>query len=98
LCRVGGFNGQCGGGAKALGISASRLRSLLDGRAGADHTTNQLLAARLPGALQRCEKLRHKRTAELQGLRELVQSSGLREAARQLGVDPSNLRRKIRSG
>jgi hypothetical protein len=83
------------GAAKALGISASRLRSLLDGRAGADHTTTQLLAARLPGALQRCEKLRHKRTAELQGLRELVQSSGLREAARQLGVDPSNVRRKI---
>lgn len=84
------------GAAKALGISASRLRTLLNGGASADRTTAELLAARLPGAAQRCEILHHERAADLQRSRELVQSSGLREAARQLGIDPSNLRRRLR--
>jgi hypothetical protein len=81
--------------AKALGVSASRLGTLLHGEGCADHATAQLLAARLPGALSRCEELREQRAADLQRLRELVRSSGLRGTARELGVDPSNLRRKL---
>ena len=83
------------GAAKALGISAARLRTVLNGKAGADHAMAQLLASRLPGAMQLCEKLRIQRSGDLQRVRELVRSSGLRSAARQLGVDPSNLKRKL---
>lgn len=83
------------GAAKALDISASRLRTLLNRKTCMDSATAQHLAARLPSALQYCEQLRSGQLAELQRLRELVQSSGLREAARQLGVDASNLRRKL---
>lgn len=84
------------GAANALGISVSRLRALLDGEASADRITAQHVTARLPGAMERCERLRHERAADSHRMRELVQSSGLREAARKLGVDPSNLRRKLR--
>jgi hypothetical protein len=86
------------GAAKALGISASRLRTLLSGKACADRSTAQLVAARLPDALQGCEKLSKDRREELQRLNGLVQLRGLRETARQLGVDPSNLRRRLLEG
>jgi hypothetical protein len=86
------------GAAKALGISTSRLRTLLNGKACANRATAQLLAARLSVALQGCEKLSKERREELQRLNGLVQLRGLRETARQLGVDPSNLRRRLFKG
>lgn len=83
------------GAAKALGISPSRLRMLLSGGDNVDSTTAEILIVRLPAAMQLCEKLEKERQQELQRLRELVHSTSLREAARQLGIDPSNLRRKL---
>lgn len=93
-CALAASMGKAGA-AKALGISASRLRTLSKDKALADRATAQLLAGRLPGAFQHCENLRAERSADLQRLREMVQLKGLRETARQLGVDPSNLRRKL---
>ncbi len=84
------------GAAKALGLSANRLRTFLDSRVQADNATIQMVASRLPAAIQLCEKLRMERQQELQRLRNSVQLNGLRETARQVGVDPSNLRRMLR--
>lgn len=81
--------------AKALGVRLTKLRALLGSREGANSTTVQALVARVPRAMQLCKKLRADRRQELQRLRELVDLNGLRQAARQLGVDPSNLRRSL---
>lgn len=85
------------GAAKALGISASRFLTLLDGRLQTNKTALQIVASLLPAGMQLYEKLRMERQQELERQRELVQLNGLREAARQLHVDPSNLRRRLRS-
>jgi hypothetical protein len=82
--------------AKALGISASRLCTLLDSRSGVNRATAHLLASRLPDALQYYKDLRHARADDLQRLRNSVLMNGLRATARELGLDPSNLRRGLR--
>lgn len=85
--------------AKALRIPVNQFSNLLNGQAAIDHATAATLSTRLPAAMQEIEKLCENQRYELQHLHNMVQLNGLREAARQLGVDPSNLRRKLaRSG
>lgn len=83
------------GAAKALGIAPRRLRSIIAGNLCPDEATGRALAGRLPAAFAEAEKLCEEHDRELQLLAQLVHLHGLRGAARQLGVDPSNLRRKI---
>lgn len=81
---------------KTLGISAAKLRLLAAGTqsAGADRLT-AAVAARLPAAIQLCAKTRHDRHLEIKQLRDVVTRYGVREAARRIGIDPSNLRRRL---
>ncbi|WP_147417676.1 hypothetical protein [Sphingomonas cavernae] len=74
---------------KALGITSMRLKNMNV------ESLPQLVAARLPAAIHLFSKLDHARQAELYQLRAAVERDGLRFTARRLGVDPSNLRRKI---
>ena len=83
------------GAAKALRIPPRRFRSILSGKAFPDDATVRDLSAYLPVAMAQAEKLCEERRCELQRLTQIVQEFGLRGAARQLDVDPSNLRRKI---
>ncbi|MGC1269512.1 MAG: hypothetical protein WA842_02820 [Croceibacterium sp.] len=81
--------------AKALRISPRRLRAILTCKTGPDEVTTRILLTRLPAAIAMAEKLCAERDGELQRLHHMVQELGLRGAARQLGIDPSNLRRKM---
>lgn len=81
--------------AKALGMPVDRLRRFLRGECAADTATAQIIAARLPAAMQHSEGLLSGRQRELQNLQNLVQLNGLRGAARLLRTDPSNLRRTL---
>lgn len=84
--------------AKALGIPAARLSALASGLSKtSSEGLARKVASRLPAVLCLCVKLRHKRHDELHRLRDAVERDGLRETARRLGVDPSNLRRRLRS-
>lgn len=83
------------GAAKALGISANRLRKFLDKPIQADSATIQAVATGLPVAKHLSENLRTEQQRELHHLRKLVQLKGLRETARLLGRDASNLRRQL---
>ncbi len=85
------------GAARALGISEGRLRTLSSGGVDVNCAEAQTLAARVTFAMRQNKELREGREADLQRLREGVQLSGLREIARQLGIDPSNLRRRLRA-
>jgi uncharacterized protein with von Willebrand factor type A (vWA) domain len=80
----------------ALSMTPVRLAAIL---AGTENPANakllQSLAARLPAAVQLFAKLDHDRRAELDRLREQVECDGLRATARRVGVDASNLRRKL---
>jgi len=80
--------------AAAVGISSGRLRTVLDSGA-IDSAALPTLAVRLPVAKRLCEELSMERQKELQRLRQWVQAKGLRAAARELGIDPSNLRRRL---
>lgn len=84
--------------AKALGVSAVRLNALASGLSspGSEGLARKV-ASQLPAALRLCAKLRHDRHDELQRLRDAVERDGLRETARRLGVDPSNIRRWLAS-
>lgn len=81
--------------AKTLRIAPRRLRSILSGKNCPDEGTARTLSARLPTAMADAEKLCAERDGELQRLRMLVQELGLRGTARHLGINPSNLRRKL---
>lgn len=83
--------------ARALGISAARLRQLTSS------TPNPRMekladdvASRLPAAMRLCAKLRSERHSDRGRLLDAVARDGLRETARRLGVDASNLRRQLR--
>jgi DNA polymerase elongation subunit (family B) len=83
--------------AKALGTTPSRLRMVVehsDGRKAGRLV--QFLAARLPAAIRLYERIGHDRRAELNRLRKSVERDGLRTTARALGIDPSNLRRRLK--
>ncbi len=83
--------------AKALGVTAARLASLTSGDAKAlSGVSGKRVAARLPGATRLCEKLSVKRRDDFHELNEAIVRDGLRATARRLGVDPSNLRRRLR--
>ena len=84
-----------GAAATALRISPRRLRAIRAGKAEIDDRAMLALSVRLPTALIDADKVRAGRASELHKLTQLVESLGYRGAARQLGMDPSNLRRKI---
>jgi hypothetical protein len=81
--------------AKALRISARKLASIISGDTNPNEAIKIALSARLQTAHEQAEILCAERERELQHLRQLVHAAGWRRAARQLGVDPSNLRRKL---
>jgi hypothetical protein len=82
--------------AKALGISAAQLTAFVSGSPNPrGESLTQKVASRLPAAFRLCAKLSHDRHVELHQLREAVANAGLRETARRLGRDPSNLRRQL---
>lgn len=84
--------------AKALAVSLNRLRAVAaDSQSLPNVSDLQSIAARLPAALRLCAKLSFNRRSELDRLGETRDRVRLREAARQLGIDPSNLRRRLRS-
>ena len=76
--------------AKALGITAARLRSL------SPASLPPIVAGRLPAALASFDRLRAGQEAGLVALGGAIARDGLRATARLVGVDPSNLRRKLR--
>jgi hypothetical protein len=86
-----------GAAATALRLAPRRLRAILASKADIDDRAMRALLNRLPSAMIEAENARVKRAGELQNLNKLVKSLGYRGAARQLGLDPSNLRRRIRS-
>lgn len=83
--------------AKSLAVPRERLRALA---ADEDRIRNpqdvQSIAGRLQSALRLCAKLQGDRAAERQRIRDAIERDGLRSTARRLGIDPSNLRRKLR--
>lgn len=84
--------------AKALGISAVRLAALASGSSCLNSERwARKVAGRSSAALRLYARLSRDRQAELNRLREAVESDGLRETSKRLGVDPSNLRRKLNS-
>ena len=83
--------------AKSLGIETRRLQAMMAGNGTFDDATLRRLFARLPAAQAKSELMCTEKRRELQRLNHLVQKLGLREAARQLGIDASNLRRKLKA-
>ena len=85
--------------AKALNISRAQLMTLAAAPPSSrTDTLARKVAARLPAAQRLCAKLDENRRDEMQRLRASIARHGLRETARRLGVDPSNLRRKLGRG
>lgn len=80
-----------------LGISVSRLKGFASApdKRGSDRLA-RTIAAKLPAALALRAKLSHERQATLHHLREAVDRDGLRKTARRVGIDASNLRRRLR--
>lgn len=85
------------GAAQSLAIEARRLHAMIAGSVRIDDATVRRLFASLPAAQTKAELLCAKRRQELQRLSQMVQELGLRGAARQLGIDASNLHRKLRN-
>lgn len=82
--------------AMALHISAKQLKAVTSvSPTKQDQRLWQKVALRLPAALRLCKKLSQERQIELTRLRAAVDRDGLRETARRMSVDPSNLARKI---
>ena len=95
------FIGECGerNASAMLALSVARLKALVGGaETPGSNALARAVAAKLPAALALMAKLSHHRQAELQNLREAVERDGLRETARRLRIDASNLRRKLRFG
>jgi hypothetical protein len=82
--------------AKVLGISAPTLRKLADLSEMTAEPTRQTVAERLPAVKQLFGRIAAERASELRSLNRAISSDGLRATARRLGVDPSNLRRKLK--
>ena len=82
--------------ARAFGISAATLRSAVEESDRVSERSLQLFASRLPEAKCLFQRVDEERRAEIEGLRALIDQIGLRSAARRLGMDPSNLGRKLR--
>ena len=85
--------------AKFLTISKGALAALMAGSRLPRHVRlARTVAARLPAAVKLCITLHGQRCDELAPLREAIELDGLRATARQLGVDASNLRRRLKLG
>jgi hypothetical protein len=82
--------------ARAVGVSAATLRSVLQGSGRISDRSLQLIAARLPKTQLLFERVESERRTEIGRLRAMIDEVGLRAAARQLATDPSNLRRNVR--
>lgn len=84
--------------AKALRIAKRQLAAL---RSGVDSPAQRrlirLVTERLPDAVNSCAKLRSERQRELDELKAAIGRDSLRVTARKLGVDASNLKRKLRT-
>ena len=92
------FMAECGERKTAamLGMSVSRLKGFASGAETRDIDRQaRAIAVKLPAAFALRAKLSHERQAELRSLNEAVNRDGLRAVARGLGIDPSNLRRKL---
>ena len=76
--------------AKALGTTPARLKSF------SARSLPRSIAGRLSAAVRLFDKLNLDRKNKLDRLREAVAREGLRPVARRLGIDASNLRRKLR--
>lgn len=82
--------------AKALRVSPRQLDALI--RNGPEQRSNHIthnLVVRLPKAVRTLRESMASHTAEFHRLQIMVQNLGLREAGRKIGVDPSNLRRRL---
>lgn len=84
--------------ATALRTNPVRLKRALPGSGVIAERLLQSIAAHLPAALETRATACRDRESERQVLREAIDRDGLRETARRLGVDASNLRRRIGSG
>ena len=82
--------------AKALGMTRQKAEKLARGNGdkSADAEFSRF-AARLQAAMVKQVEQETLKGAELQALRDRVERGSLRETARQLGVDTSNLRRRL---
>ena len=82
--------------AKALGVSAARLRQLTSSiRNPRMENLAKEVASRLPSAERLCAKLRQQLYAELDELARMRTLYGLRETARRVDDDHSNVRRRL---
>jgi hypothetical protein len=81
--------------ARAIGVSAATLGSVVKGSERVSERSLQRIAARLPDAKRLFGRVDDQRRAKISRLRLLVKQVGLRAAARDLGLNPSNLRRKL---
>ena len=82
---------------KAIGMPLVALKAIVaESLRPARKQLANKIAAKLPLARRRAAKLARDRRAGLCCLRSSVVRDGLRETARRLGVDPSNLRRKLK--
>ena len=92
------FMAECGErkAAAMLGISVSRLKGFASGAETREiDRLARAVATKLPAALVLRAKLSHDRQAALHSLNEEVNRDGLRTIARRMGIDASNLRRKL---
>lgn len=83
---------------KALRIAPRRLAAILSCKISPDNVTARHLSSHLPAALAHASFLSVSHEQDLQTLRLMVQQFGLRNVARRIGIDPSNLRRKLSKG
>jgi hypothetical protein len=83
------------GAAKALGIQPGRLALVLSDKGVLVGAAVSEISTRLNVELAKARSAALAAETELQLLRQMVQEQGLRGAARRLGVDTSNLRRKL---
>jgi hypothetical protein len=78
-----------------LHLSPARLRALLAGHVPAFARLHTKIAVHLPEAQRCAEKAYAERASEIERLHALVCKNGLRATATALGLDPSNLRRRL---
>ncbi|MEO6247141.1 MAG: hypothetical protein ABIO85_00975 [Sphingomicrobium sp.] len=85
-------------GSRLIGIPISRLKALVaDPESPKIKKLAEKVTRRLPTARRLAAKFSGERQAELGHLRVSVRRDGLRATARRLEIDPSNLRRKLKS-
>lgn len=94
LAKIAAILGNAGA-AKAMRLTPRRFRAILSGDVVPNDATVRSLFCQLPAAMAKAEMLCAERRQELRHLSQMVQEFGLREAARQLGLDASNLRRRL---